>query len=641
MISVNKLSLFLGGKELYKDVSFRITKVDKIGLSGKNGAGKSTMLKLLTGYHKPTEGSVSISKDLKLCYLPQELFTDSTKPIIEEVKTANSEIETITNRLEEINIELETRTDYESDSFLALLDELAELNDAFNMQGGNDVAEQSEVILKGLGFSDADLYRPMNEFSGGWQMRVELAKLLVQMPDVLLLDEPTNHLDIESIDWLENYLKRYPGAVLLISHDRQFLDNITNRTLEINSGKVYDYNCNYSTYLVRREEERTLQLAAMKNQQREIEHKEKLIAKYKAKASKASFAQSLMKQIDKMDIIEVDETDASSLRFRFPEPSPSGKLVAEIENASKSFSEKTIFNGLTFNIAKGEKIALIGKNGVGKSTFIKMMVEQTAFEGQIKLGHNVKIGYFAQDEASKLNPDLTIFETIDDVATGEVRKRIREILGSFLFQGDEIDKKVKVLSGGEKTRLALCKLLLEPYNFLILDEPTNHLDIISKEVLKNALLEYTGTLLLVSHDRDFLDGLSDRLYYIKDNNISIYFESVNDRLSKVAKENSESSISKPKKSKKVSSEGKEDLKKLNGKLNKTNTQISNVEKKISALEDKIAEKEKSMNTIDFSKDTDNNIFEDIETLKTDLNTQMKLWEDLEEQKDELVSLLNN
>lgn len=641
MISVNKLSLFLGGKELYKDVSFRITKVDKIGLSGKNGAGKSTMLKLLTGYHKPTEGSVSISKDLKLCYLPQELFTDSTKPIIEEVKTANSEIETITNRLEEINIELETRTDYESDSFLALLDELAELNDAFNMQGGNDVAEQSEVILKGLGFSDADLYRPMNEFSGGWQMRVELAKLLVQMPDVLLLDEPTNHLDIESIDWLENYLKRYPGAVLLISHDRQFLDNITNRTLEINSGKVYDYNCNYSTYLVRREEERTLQLAAMKNQQREIEHKEKLIAKYKAKASKASFAQSLMKQIDKMDIIEVDETDASSLRFRFPEPSPSGKLVAEIENASKSFSEKTIFNGLTFNIAKGEKIALIGKNGVGKSTFIKMMVEQTAFEGQIKLGHNVKIGYFAQDEASKLNPDLTIFETIDDVATGEVRKRIREILGSFLFQGDEIDKKVKVLSGGEKTRLALCKLLLEPYNFLILDEPTNHLDIISKEVLKNALLEYTGTLLLVSHDRDFLDGLSDRLYYIKDNNISIYFESVNDRLSKVAKENSESSISKPKKSKKVSSEGKEDLKKLNGKLNKTNTQISNVEKKISALEDKIAEKEKSMNTIDFSKDTDNNVFEEIETLKTDLNAQMKLWEDLEEQKDELVSLLNN
>ncbi len=640
MISVNKLSLFLGGKELYKDVSFRITKVDKIGLSGKNGAGKSTMLKLLTGYHKPTEGSVSIAKDLKLCYLPQELFTDSLKPIIEEVKTANSEIEEITNRLEEINLELETRTDYESDSFLALLDELAELNDAYNMRGGNDVAEQSEIILKGLGFSDTDLNRPMNEFSGGWQMRVELAKLLVQMPDVLLLDEPTNHLDIESIDWLENYLKRYPGAVLLISHDKQFLDNITNRTLEINSGKVYDYNCNYSTYLVRREEERTLQLAAMKNQQKEIEHKQKLIDKYRAKANKAAFAQSLIKQIDKMEIIEVDETDASSLRFRFPDPSPSGKLVAEIEGASKAFSEKIIFEGLTFNIAKGEKIALIGKNGVGKSTFIKMMVNQTNYEGDIKLGHNVKIGYFAQDEATKLNPDKTIFETIDDVATGEVRKRIREILGSFLFQGDDIDKKVKVLSGGEKTRLALCKLLLEPYNFLILDEPTNHLDIISKEVLKNALLEYSGTLLLVSHDRDFLDGLSDRLYYIKDNNISIYFESVKERLTKVAKENADKGISKPKKSKKEKTVDEQDAKKLNGKLNKTNSQISNVEKKINALESKIEEKEKEINTFDFTSHENSPLFEELEALKEQLNSEMTHWEDLEEQKEEIVNLLN-
>ena len=640
MISVNKLSLFLGGRELYKDVSFRITKVDKIGLSGKNGAGKSTMLKLLTGYHKPTEGNVSITKDLKLCYLPQELFTDSVKPIIDEVKTANAYIQEISDRLDQINIDLETRTDYESDSFLGLLDELSELNDAYNMQGGNDVAEQSETILKGLGFSESDLTRPMNEFSGGWQMRVELAKLLVQAPDVLLLDEPTNHLDIESIDWLENYLKRYPGAVLLISHDKQFLDNITNRTLEINSGKVYDYSCNYSTYLTRREDERTLQLAAMKNQQRDIEHKEKLIAKYKAKASKAAFAQSLIKQIDKMDIIEVDETDASSLRFRFPEPSASGKLVAEIENASKSFADKPIFKGLTFNIAKGEKIALIGKNGVGKSTFIKMMVNQTDFEGTIKLGHNVKIGYFAQDEAAKLDVEKTVFETIDDVATGDVRKKIREILGSFLFQGDEIDKKVKVLSGGEKTRLALCKLLLEPYNFLILDEPTNHLDIISKEVLKNALQEYTGTLLLVSHDRDFLEGLSDRLYYIKNNNISIYFESVKDRLAKVSEEQNSTIGTKVKKVKvETNNVSAEESKKINGQLNKTTTQIANSEKLINQLEIKLEEKEKEVNEFDFNANPDSTLFAELETIRTALEAEMANWEELELKREELAVML--
>ncbi len=639
MISVNKLSLFLGGRELYKDVSFRITKVDKIGLSGKNGAGKSTMLKLLTGYHKPTEGTISITKDLRLCYLPQELFTDSVKPIIEEVKTANAYIKKISDRLDEINHQLETRTDYESDSFLNLLDELTELNDAFNMHGGNDVAEQSESILKGLGFSDEDLNRPMNEFSGGWQMRVELAKLLVQAPDVLLLDEPTNHLDIESIDWLENYLKRYPGAVLLISHDKQFLDNITNRTLEINSGKVYDYNCNYSTYLVRREEERTLQLAAQKNQQREIEQKQKLIDKYRAKANKAAFAQSLIKQLDKMDVIEIDETDASSLRFRFPEPKPSGKLVAEVTNVGKEYPNNKIFKGLNFNIAKGEKIALIGKNGVGKSTFIKMMVNETDFEGDIKLGHNVSIGYFAQDEAAKLDVNKTIFETIDDVATGEVRKRIREILGSFLFQGDEIDKKVKVLSGGEKTRLALCKLLLEPYNFLILDEPTNHLDIISKEVLKNALQNYSGTLLLVSHDRDFLEGLSDRLYYIKDNNISIYFESVKVRLEKVAAEQNEIGVKKGKKKKEKKNTNYEDTKKLNGQLNKTNTQIANCEKTITKLESKIEAKEKEVSEIDFTKNPDSPLFSELEQIRKDLEVEMTKWEELEAKREELALLL--
>lgn len=623
MISAANLSLFFGGQELYSKINLSITKQDKIGLTGKNGAGKSTFLKLILGQYKPDEGAMSVAKGTRICYLPQEIISRSTAKIIDEVCNSNADLTRISARLDEINHQLSTREDYESESYLNLLDELAELNDNFNLQGGYEVKEQAEVVLKGLGFSPSDLERPMNEFSGGWQMRVELAKLLVQNPDVLLLDEPTNHLDIESIEWLEGYLKKYSGAIILISHDRSFLDGITNRTIEINNKKFYDYNCNFSNYQIRREEEMIMQMQAFKNQQREIAQAERLINKFRAKSSKASFAQSLIKKLDKMDKIELDEVDTSSLAFRFPEPSPSGKLVAEIEDLGKSYGDKCILKDVRFNIGKGEKIALIGKNGMGKSTFIKMLVGDTKYDGLIKLGHNVKIGYFAQDETAKLDPNKTVFETIDEVAVGEIRKGVRNILGSFLFGGDDIDKKVSVLSGGEKTRLALCKLLLEPYNFLILDEPTNHLDIISKEVLQDALVEYSGTVLVVSHDRTFLDGLSDRIYYIKNNSISIYFDTVNDFLKNLKDINAEDetkAVKEPKKEVKNVQRSDKENKELESQLKKVERKIETLETEIKTLEEKVSSG---------SYESDE-IFNKISELNTQLSSQMKEWESLTE-----------
>ncbi|CAG5084364.1 ABC-F family ATP-binding cassette domain-containing protein [Parvicella tangerina] len=624
MISTTNLSLFFGGQELYSNISLSITKQDKIGLTGKNGAGKSTFLKLILGMYKPDEGSLSVAKGTKICYLPQEIISRSNEKIIDEVCNSNEDLTKISDRLDEINHQLATREDYESDSYLGLLDELADLNDKFNVQGGHGVREQAEVVLKGLGFSPEDLERPMGEFSGGWQMRVELAKLLVQNPDVLLLDEPTNHLDIESIEWLEDYLKKYSGAIILISHDRSFLDGITNRTIEINNRKFYDYNCNFSTYQVRREEEMVQQVQAYNNQQREIAQAERLINKFRAKSSKASFAQSLIKKLDKMNRIELDEVDSSAVAFRFPEPNPSGKLVAELEDVGKTYGEKEILSDVRFNIGKGEKIALIGKNGMGKSTFIKMLVGDTDYEGTIKLGHNVNIGYFAQDETAKLDPNMTVFETIDEVAVGEVRKNVRNILGSFLFSGDDTEKKVSVLSGGEKTRLALCKLLLEPYNFLILDEPTNHLDIVSKEVLQDALKEYSGTVLVVSHDRTFLDGLSDRIYYIKNKNISIYFDTVNDFL-KQLKDDKFNTNARASSGKKNKSKAKE---KVNHKEKRElENQLKKVERKIEKLEAEIADLQNKVAAGDYEGEE---IFSNIEDLNEKLSANMQEWETVTE-----------
>ena len=526
MLNLTNITVSFGGRDLYKNISFQINPKDKIGVVGKNGAGKSTMLKLIMGEQKPTSGSINRTNSLTVGYLPQELNVSSNENILNEVLKANKKLLQINFRLDEINNEITTRTDYESDSYMKLLTELSELNEQMIHLDGDNQLKDAELLLKGLGFNQNELNKPYSSFSGGWKMRVELAKLLIQKPNVVLLDEPTNHLDIESIQWLERYLKNYAGIILLISHDREFLDNITNRTLELANGKLYDYKCNYSKYLKLREEEIITQIAAKKNQEKMVKHTQELINKFRAKKNKAAFAQTLIKKLNKLEDIEIDQLEKDRIKFQFPEPSHSGKETLKITALEKSYGDKKIFKKVDISIARGEKIALIGKNGMGKSTFIKSIVKDIEFGGNIQLGHQVMMGYFAQDEAHKLDPKKTVFETIDEVASGEIRKQIRPILGSFLFSGEDIDKKVHVLSGGEKTRLSLCKLLLQPNNFLILDEPTNHLDMASKEILKDALVSYSGTLLLVSHDRGFLDGLTDRVYFIKDQGIKIYHEPV-------------------------------------------------------------------------------------------------------------------
>ena len=526
MLNLTNISVSFGGRDLYKNISFQINNKDKIGIVGKNGAGKSTLLKLITGDQQPTSGSIQKQNTLTVGYLPQELKVNSSNSILEELLTANHEVFDLNNRLDQINSDLTIRTDYESDSYMKLIDELTELNERLNHLDADNQQKDAELLLKGLGFHQNELNQAYNEFSGGWKMRVELAKLLIQKPEVVLFDEPTNHLDIESIQWLERYLVQYPGIILLISHDKTFLDNITNRTIELSNGKAYDYKCNYSNYIVLREEEIITQIAAKKNQEKMVKHTQLLINKFRAKKNKAAFAQTLIKKLDKVEEIEIDQLENDRIKFQFPDPTHAGKEILKIKSLSKKYDQKIIFNDVDLSISNGDKIALIGKNGMGKSTFIKSIVKDIQYDGEIDLGHQVMIGYFAQDESQKLDQELSVFETIDEVAVGEVRRKIRQILGSFLFSGDDVEKKVKVLSGGEKTRLSLCKLLLQPNNFLILDEPTNHLDMASKEILKEALLDYKGTLLLVSHDRDFLDGLTEKVYFIKDQNVKTYHEKV-------------------------------------------------------------------------------------------------------------------
>ena len=575
MLNLTNITVSFGGRDLYKNISFQINPKDKIGIVGKNGAGKSTMLKLITGEQKPNSGTINTTNSLSIGYLPQEINVSSSEEILNEVLNANKQLLTINSRLNEINLELTNRVDYESEEYMQLLSDLSDLNEQLLLLDGDNQLKDAELILKGLGFEQNELNKSYSSFSGGWKMRVELAKLLVQKPDVILLDEPTNHLDIESIQWLEMYLKNYLGIILLISHDKTFLDNITNRTIELANSKLYDYKCNYSKYLELREEEIFTQIAAKKNQEKMVKHTQELINKFRAKKNKAAFAQSLIKKLDKLEDIEIDQLEKDGIQFKFPEPSHSGKETLKIVGLEKKYGKKEIFSGIDLSISKGEKIALIGKNGMGKSTFIKSIVKDISYNGNIQLGHQVMMGYFAQDEAHKLDPKKTVFETIDDVAVGEVRKNIRQILGSFLFSGEDTEKKVQVLSGGEKTRLSLCKLLLQPNNFLILDEPTNHLDMISKEILKDALARYAGTLLLVSHDRGFLDGLTDRVYFIRDKTIKVYHEPVtqfiNSYYNNITNDVKESKIPEKK----------------NSQKNKKNqNQQNSLERKITKLEEK-------------------------------------------------------
>lgn len=589
MLNIHNLSVSFGGTYLFEEVTFRLGAGDRVGLVGKNGAGKSTMLKILSRDMQPDTGSIATEKEVRIGFLRQDIDFVQGRTVLEEAYQAFEEIKKAEFKIEEINHQLATRTDYESAGYSELIEQLSDVTHHYEILGGYNYVGDTEKILLGLGFKREEFNNLTDTFSGGWRMRIELAKLLLQNNDILLLDEPTNHLDIESIIWLESFLKSFPGVVMIISHDKMFLDNVTNRTIEISLGKIYDYNKPYSQYLVLRNEIREKQLATQKNQQKKIEETEKLIEKFRAKASKASMAQSLIKKLDKVERIEVDEDDNSVMSISFPVSVTPGRVVIEAEHVTKSYGDKTILKDISLLVERGSKIAFVGQNGQGKSTFVKAILNEFEYEGSIKLGHNVQVGYFAQNQAEYLDGEKTLLDTMTEAATDTNRSKVRDMLGAFLFRGDDVEKKVKVLSGGERNRLALCKLLLQPFNVLIMDEPTNHLDIKSKNVLKAALQQFEGTLLLVSHDRDFLQGMANLVYEFKDQKIKEYLGDINffleqrnvqnmrevEKRDVVAKEA-------PKENKSLSYEEQKKNKALQNKLSKIESQIQQLEKDIQA-----------------------------------------------------------
>lgn len=522
MISIDGLTVEFGGTTLFKDISFAINDKDRIALMGKNGAGKSTLLKILAGVREPSSGRVSAPQDTVIAYLPQHLLTEDNRSVFEETSQAFAHIHSMQAQIEELNHQLSTRTDYESDEYYQLIEQVSVLSEKFYGIEETNYESEVEKILLGLGFKRDDFSRPTSDFSGGWRMRIELAKILLQQPDLILLDEPTNHLDIESVQWLEDFLINSAKAVMVISHDKAFIDNITNRTIEVTMGRIYDYKVNYTRYLELRKERREQQQRQYEEQQKMIADNQEFIERFKGTYSKTNQVQSRVRMLEKLELVEVDEEDTSALRLKFP-PSPrSGSFPVVAEGLTKNYDAHTVFSNVGLTIQRGEKIAFVGRNGEGKSTLVKCIMSEIDFDGTLTLGHNVKIGYFAQNQASLLDEELTVFQTIDDVAKGDIRTKIKDILGAFMFSGDSITKKVKVLSGGERTRLAMIKLLLEPVNLLILDEPTNHLDIKTKDILKSALKDFDGTLILVSHDRDFLDGLAEKVYEFGNKRVKEY-----------------------------------------------------------------------------------------------------------------------
>jgi len=537
MISVDAVAVEFNGAALFKDVSFNINENDRIALMGKNGAGKSTLLKVIAGVNKPTRGKVSAPKEAVIAYLPQHLLTEDNCTVFEEAAKAFAQILDMKKQMEALNAQLETRTDYESEAYYAIIEQVSELSEKYYSIEEINFDAEVEKTLKGLGFSRDDFSRPTREFSGGWRMRIELAKILLQQPDLILLDEPTNHLDIESIQWLEEFLVNNAKAVMVISHDKTFVDNITNRTIEVTMGRIYDYKVNYSQYLQLRQERREQQQKHYEDQQKEIAEIQSFIDRFKGTYSKTLQVQSRVKMLEKMELITVDEVDTSALNLKFPPAPRSGNYPVTVEGLSKTYGDHTVFKDATFTIERGQKVALVGKNGAGKSTLVKAIMGEIDYAGKLQLGHNCLIGYFAQNQASLLDEDLTVFQTIDEVAIGDVRTRVKDLLGAFMFSGDTIEKKVKVLSGGEKTRLAMIKLLLQPVNLLILDEPTNHLDIKTKDILKDALKAFDGTLILVSHDRDFLDGLAEKVFEFGDQRIREHFEGITEFLQHKKMEN--------------------------------------------------------------------------------------------------------
>lgn len=526
MISVDNLAVEFSGTTLFSNVSFVINPTDKIALMGKNGAGKSTMMKIVAGVTKPTKGAVRANKEAVIAYLPQHLLTEDDCTVFEEAAKAFKQVFEIKEEMDRLNNELTTRTDYESNEYMGIIEKVSELGEKFYALEDVNYDAEVEKALKGLGFKPEDFHRPTSEFSGGWRMRIELAKILLQKPDLILLDEPTNHIDIESVIWLEDFLVNKADAVMVISHDRAFIDNITNRTIEVTMGKIYDYKANYSHYLQLREERRSHQIKAYKEQQKFIADNQTFIDRFKGTYSKTNQVTARERMLEKLEIIEIDEIDTSALKLRFPSAPRSGDYPVLVKEVSKKYDDHVVFNDANMVISRGEKVSFVGRNGEGKSTLIKAILGEIEVEGECKLGHNVEVGYFAQNQASLLDESLTVFQTIDEVAVGEIRTQIKNMLGRFMFSGDDIDKKVSVLSGGEKTRLAMVKLLLEPVNLLILDEPTNHLDLKSKDVLKEALMDFDGTLILVSHDRDFLQGLSEKVFEFKNQRVIEHFETI-------------------------------------------------------------------------------------------------------------------
>ncbi len=599
MIDLRNISVQFGGKFLFSDISFTIKASDRIGLVGKNGAGKSTLLKVLIGELRADEGQISSASQSSIGYLPQEVVFQGNDTIYVEACKAFEEILQLEQDLEDINQQIAAFTDYDSPKYYKLLEDLSNKQDRFDRLGGTKIEEEVSKVLKGLGFLHSDFERPMNEFSGGWKMRVELAKILLRQPDFILLDEPTNHLDIEAIIWLEEYLRTYPGGIMMISHDRAFLDKVTNRTIEIVSGKIYDYKASYSEFVELRKQRRERQISDAKRQDKEVQNTQDLINKFRAKKNKAKFAQTLIRKLDKMEKVEIDDLETSQINFRFPDPPRSGKIVIHADELTKRYGDHLVLNKIRFDLERGEKIAFVGKNGEGKTTLSKIIASKTSYEGEMQLGHNVSIGYFEQNQAETLDGNLTVFEMIDNVATGDMRNRVRNLLGAFLFSGDDIDKKVKVLSGGEKSRLAVAKLLLEPVNLLILDEPTNHLDMTSKNMLKNALKAFPGSLIVVSHDRDFLKGLTDKVYEFRDKGIHQYFGDIYDFLEKRKIDSLDQLTLEAKKSKGGNiSDDKAARKELNAKKREFDKGIKRLKNKVNKIEKEISESEQKIATIE-------------------------------------------
>ena len=635
-VSVEELYVEFGGFELFKHVNFIVNPRDRIGLAGRNGAGKSTLLKILAGKQTPTSGRVVIPRDIMVGYLPQHMELSDSRTVMEEAVTAFEEILELEKRIEFLNTELSIREDYESVEYHRIIDEMHEANERFQLMGGTNFHVDIEQTMMGLGFERSDFDRQTSEFSGGWRMRIELAKILLKKPNVFLLDEPTNHLDIDSIEWLENFLKDYAGAVVLVSHDRAFLDNVTNRTVEISLGKIYDYKVNYTKYLELRIERREQQLAAFRNQQKMIQDTEDFISRFRYKATKSVQVQSRIKQLDKVDRIEIDEEDTRSLNIKFP-PSPrSGTVVFEAIEVSKRYGDLLVLDKVDLKLERGNRIAFVGKNGEGKSTMARIIMQELECIGEHKLGHNVKIGYFAQNQASLLDEELTAFDTIDKIAVGDIRTRIRDILGAFMFSGADADKKVKVLSGGERARLAMIRLLLEPVNFLVLDEPTNHLDIHSKGLLKQALINFDGTLLVVSHDREFMDGLVDVVYEFRHKKIRQHLGGVYEFLQKRKMESlRELELSSPEKKVKkeivreVVAVSFDDRKEVNRMINRIEKRISEAEWQISKLEKEIAEMDKML--ADPSTMDNSSLFDRYGASRKQVETAMKEWELLNEE----------